>query len=158
MTVTDLQPVTILIDFLAMGVGSDQHLRLQGDREHLPHSLAHDLIEHRTARLLGSASAWTTLRMCVPSRPARQRRHMIRVAMGYRSSSGTCAPSGHHAEDHPQVLNIARDMTLSLPQRLPSGTRTHQKARIETSAKWEWFVTRDPTVTLCQWDRLSRSR
>src|SRR2546426_9022893 len=27
--------------------------RLQGDREHLPRSLAHDLIEHRTARLVG---------------------------------------------------------------------------------------------------------
>jgi hypothetical protein len=25
----------------------------QGDREHLPRSLAHDLIEHRTARLVG---------------------------------------------------------------------------------------------------------
>src|SRR5438067_11827523 len=30
-----------------------RHLRLQGDREHLPRSLAHDLIEHRTARLVG---------------------------------------------------------------------------------------------------------
>src|SRR6266849_3986612 len=56
---------------------------------------------------LGSASSWTTLSMGVPSRPARQRRHMIRLAMGYRSSSGRCAPSRHPAEDHPQVLIIA---------------------------------------------------
>src|SRR5258706_2125814 len=56
----------------------------------------------------GSASSWTTLSMGVPSRPARQRRHMIRLAMGYRSSSGRCAPSRHPAEDHPQVLIIAQ--------------------------------------------------
>src|SRR6266545_5024719 len=36
-----------------MGADIDRHLRLQGDREHLPRSLAHDLIEHRTARLVG---------------------------------------------------------------------------------------------------------
>jgi hypothetical protein len=35
-----------------------------------------------------------------------QRRHMIRLAMGYRASSGRCAPDP--AEDHPQVLIIAR--------------------------------------------------
>jgi non-heme chloroperoxidase len=46
--------------------------------------------------------------MGVPSRPARQRRHMIRLAMGYRSSSARCAPSRHPAEDHPQVLISAR--------------------------------------------------
>src|SRR3979411_485085 len=56
---------------------------------------------------LGSASSWTTLSMGVPSRPARQRRHRIRLAMGYRSSSGRCAPSRHPAEDLPQVLIIA---------------------------------------------------
>jgi hypothetical protein len=39
--------------FLGMGVDVGRHLRLQGDREHLPRSLAHDLIEHRTARLAG---------------------------------------------------------------------------------------------------------
>ena len=53
MTVADHQPVTILIDLLGMGVDVGRHLRLQGDREHLPRSLAHDLIEHRTARLVG---------------------------------------------------------------------------------------------------------
>src|ERR1700716_2317215 len=36
-----------------MGVDVGRHLRLRGDREHLPRSLAHDLIEHRTARLVG---------------------------------------------------------------------------------------------------------
>jgi hypothetical protein len=45
--------VTILIDLLGMCVDVGRHLRLQGDREHLPRSLAHDLIEHRTARLVG---------------------------------------------------------------------------------------------------------
>src|SRR5260370_14445668 len=59
---------------------------------------------------LGSASSWTTLSMGVPSRPARQRRHMIRLAMGYRSSSGRCAPSRHPAEDHPQVLIITHEI------------------------------------------------
>lgn len=34
-----------------MGVDVGRHLRLQDDREHLPRTLAHDLIEHRTARL-----------------------------------------------------------------------------------------------------------
>ena len=53
MTVADHQPVTILIDLLGMGDDVGRHLRLQGDREHLPRSLAHDLIEHRTARLVG---------------------------------------------------------------------------------------------------------
>jgi hypothetical protein len=47
---------------------------------------------------------------------------MIRLAMGYRSSSGRCAPSRHPAEDHPQVLIIAlitheirRDTKASTP-------------------------------------------
>src|SRR5579864_2257565 len=53
MTVADHQPVTILIGLLGMGVDAGRHLRLQGDREHLPRSLAHDLIEQRTARLAG---------------------------------------------------------------------------------------------------------
>jgi hypothetical protein len=44
----------------------------RGDREHLPRSLAHDLIEHRTALgSLGSASSWTTLSMAyLPDRRA----------------------------------------------------------------------------------------
>jgi hypothetical protein len=37
---------------------------------------------------------------------------MIRLATGYRSSSGRCAPSRHPADDHPQVLIIARDGTI----------------------------------------------
>src|SRR2546425_6884391 len=64
---------------------------------------------------LGSASSWTTLSMGVPSRPARQRRHMIRLAMGYLSSSGRCAPSRHPAEDHPQVLIIAPTHLYNAP-------------------------------------------
>jgi hypothetical protein len=52
MTVAD-HPVTILIDLHGMGIDVGRHLRLQGDREHLPRSLAHDLVEHRTARLAG---------------------------------------------------------------------------------------------------------
>ncbi len=87
MTVADHQPVTILIDLLGMGVDVGRHLRLQGDREHLPRSLAHDLIEHRTTRLVGLGLVVDYLSMGVPSRPARQRRHMIRLAMGYRSPS-----------------------------------------------------------------------
>lgn len=55
-----------------------------------------------------SKSAWLfVVLVLVPSRPARQRRHMIRPARGYRSSSGRCAPSRHPAKDHPQVLIIA---------------------------------------------------
>ena len=69
MTVADHQPVTILIDLLGMGVDVGRHLRLQGDREHLPRSLAHDLIEHRTARLVGLGLESTISRMGVPSRP-----------------------------------------------------------------------------------------
>lgn len=63
-------------------------------------------------RLVASASVFPNAEkanMGVSSRPARQRRHMIRLAMGYRSSSGRCAPSRHPAEDYPQVLIIARD-------------------------------------------------
>src|ERR1700730_15516623 len=48
-----------------MGVDVGRHLRLQGDREHLPRSLAHDLIEHEPLASLGSASSWTTLSMGV---------------------------------------------------------------------------------------------
>jgi hypothetical protein len=41
---------------------------------------------------------------------------MIRLAMGYRSSSGRCAPSRHPAEDHPQVLIIALEQALESVQ------------------------------------------
>ena len=113
MTVADHQPVTILIDLLGMGVDIGRQLRLQGGDASICLA-ASRTISSSTEPLasLGSASSWTTLSMGVPSRPARQRRHMIRLAMGYRSSSGRGAPSRHPAEDHPQVLIIARDRRL----------------------------------------------
>src|ERR1700730_9175544 len=73
---------------------------------------------------LGSASSWTTLSMGVPSRPARQRRHMIRLAMGYRSSSGRCAPSRHPDEDHPQVPIIAQPDAQDIAEALAGGVAT----------------------------------
>jgi hypothetical protein len=71
MTVAKDQPVTILIDLLDTGIATGRHLRQQGDREHLPRGLAHDLIEHRTFAVSGSASSWTTLSMlALPGRRA----------------------------------------------------------------------------------------
>src|SRR4030081_97794 len=79
----------------------------QGDREHLPRSPAHDLIEHRTARLVGLGLVVDYLEHGRTFPTGAPTRHMIRLAMGYRSSSGRCPPSHPPAEDHPQVLIIA---------------------------------------------------
>ena len=93
MTVADHQPVTILIDLLGMGVDVGRHLRLQGgDREHLPRSLAHDLIEHRTARLVGGQDESWDCPDTVDFLPVR-----IRVPMAqyrYQSTPGACKATG----------------------------------------------------------------
>src|SRR6266487_4432481 len=54
-----------------------------------------------------SDSSWTTLSMDALFRTGAPTPALIRLAMGFRSSSGRCVPSRHLAEGHPQVLIIA---------------------------------------------------
>jgi len=77
MIVADLQLVTILIDLLGMGVGVGRPSACKATASIC--LAASRTISSSTEPLvsLGSASSWTTLRMGVSSRPARQRRHMI---------------------------------------------------------------------------------
>src|SRR3984893_15612643 len=90
-----------------MGVDVGRHLRLQGDREHLPRSLAHDLIEHEPLASLGSASSWTTLSMGVFPTGAPTPAH-DQTCYGLSIFLGKVRPFTSPAEDHPQTLIIAR--------------------------------------------------
>ena len=51
--VADHQPVTVLVDLIRVRVDVGGDLGLQRRRQHLPGTVAHDLIEQRAARLVG---------------------------------------------------------------------------------------------------------
>ncbi len=52
--------------------------------------------------------------------------------MGFRSSSGRCAPSRHLAESHPQVLIIAPIFVLNEVYESPLGVAEHWRLAVET--------------------------
>ena len=80
-TVADDQPATVGVNLATMDVDVGGHLGLQRRRQHLPGTVADNLIEHRRAGLVGvETSSCTTLsiRAYLPE-PARQRRLLIRA-------------------------------------------------------------------------------
>ena len=107
------QPPAMLIHLANVGVDVGGHLGPQRRGQHLPGPITDDLIQQRTARrttvLVGRLGVVDYLehRRAFPNR--RSNAGPDQNYMDFRSSSGRCAPSRHLAEDHPQVLIIARN-------------------------------------------------
>jgi hypothetical protein len=115
--ITDHQPPTVLVELVLelLDVGGDLGLQRRG--QHLPSTVAHDLIKKRpTGRLVGRLDVVDYLEheRTFPNQRANAGPDQIPVAT--RSSSGRCAPSPSPADDHPQVLIIA-------PGRIPTAAR-----------------------------------
>jgi hypothetical protein len=124
--VADHQPVTGLVELAGMSLDVRGDLGLQRRRQHLPRTLAGQLVQQRPADRRGRVLVGVGLLVdylehgrTFPNQRANADPDQSSVAS--RSSSGRCAPSRHPAEDHPQVLIIA-------PARLPpsAGQRRRQ--------------------------------
>jgi hypothetical protein len=118
--ITDHQPPTVLVELVLelLDVGGDLGLQRRG--QHLPSPVTDDLIKKRpTGRLVGRLDVVDYLEheRTFPNQRANAGPDQIPVAT--RSSSGRCAPSPSPADEHAQVLIIAR-VTL---QTRPSGLR-----------------------------------
>ncbi len=108
--VADHQPVPVLVDLIGVGVDVGGDLGLQRRRQHLPGTVAHDLIEQRPARravLVGRIGVVNYLEHGRTFPNQRANAGLDQSYLDFRSSSGRCAPSRHLAEGHPQVLIIA---------------------------------------------------
>jgi len=116
-TVPDHQPVPVLVDLVGVLRNVGRNLGLQRCGEHPAGALAGQLVQHRPAHprrgvLIG-------LVIVVDYREHGRTFPNQRANAGpdqsysdFRSSSGRCATSRHPAEDHPQVLIIARSSRL----------------------------------------------
>jgi ribosomal protein S18 acetylase RimI-like enzyme len=80
--ITDHQPPTVLVELVLelLDVGGDLGLQRRG--QHLPSTIAHDLIKKRpTGRLVGRLNSWTTLSMSAPSRTSAPTPVLIRFQL-----------------------------------------------------------------------------
>jgi hypothetical protein len=130
--VADHQAKAILVELVAelLDVGGD--LGLQSRREHLPSSIADDLIEQRPAGrvLVGRLGVVDYLEheRTFPNQRANAGPDQNLVSS--RSSSGRCAPSRSPAESHPQVLIIAPGAQVRDGGQLTQFARPAQKSNM----------------------------
>lgn len=76
--------MTVLIQLVAERLDVCGDLRVQRRGQHLPSTVADDLVEQRpTGQLVGLALSWTTLSMGVPSRAGAPTPTLIETAMGF---------------------------------------------------------------------------
>jgi hypothetical protein len=113
------EAVPVSVDLVGVRLEIRGDLRLQRRREHRPRTIANNRIEQRPterANLVGLVLLldYREHRRTFPNQRANAGPDQSFLAIG--SSSGRCASSRHQAEDHPQVLIIARRAVQDLEE------------------------------------------
>jgi hypothetical protein len=90
------QPATLNVHLATMSIYIRGDLGPQRRRQHLPGTIADNLIQHQRAGLVGPHTFLDYLEhQGVPSRTSEPTPVLIRTAMDFRSSSRRCARSRH---------------------------------------------------------------